>query len=202
MMKSIKFLRRFREDDDGNAAVELLLVIPVLVWALLSTWVYFGAYRAESISTRAGLTIADVISREKSVDGGYLTSMRTLLRELTDAERDPDLRVTLYRYDEPDDRYRVVWSRNRGMGNGNNLTDDDLDALVDRLPIMANLQRALLVETRTKYTAPFSIGLGPFLETNLEDIEFTSFTVISPRNDPSVCFDPSPNNPESGDELC
>ena len=197
MMKPMKFLHRFREDEDGTAAVELLLVIPMLVWALLSTWVYFDAYRAESISTRAGLTIADVISRESEVDHNYLESMRSLLRVLTDAEENPELRVTLYRYDSSDETYRVVWSENLGMENANEVTDADLVRLENRLPVLANLNRSLLVETRTAYSAPFSIGLGPFLETNFEDVEFDSFTVISPRFQPSVCYKES-----NGNELC
>lgn len=215
MLKPIKFLRQFQMNEDGNAAVELLLVIPVLVWALLSTWVYFGAYHAESVSTRAGLTIADVISRERSVNTEYLESMRHLLQELTDSDEDAQLRVTLYSYDADDDEYQVEWSEvilsesqidtgipDDGPSLNAEVTDADLAAVEDRLPVMANLQRSLLIETRTTYTAPFSIGLGPFLETNIEDLEFKTFTVISPRNEITVCLDPTFSNPNSGDEEC
>lgn len=201
IMMMTKLIKRFRDDESGVISIELLLVIPMLVWALLSTWVYFDAYRAEAISTRAGLTIADVISRENTaVDETYLRNMRNLMRVLTEAEDNPAIRVTSFRYRATGDRYLVVWSASDGMGS--DLTDADLESMRGQLPIMANGGRALLIETRTSYSAPFSIGLGPFLETNLDDLEFESYTVISPRFQPRVCFDPSPSIPNSGDELC
>lgn len=195
------FLRQFRDDEDGVMAVELMLVIPMLVWALLSTLVYFDAYRAESISTRAGLTLADVISRERdSIDDVYLNNMQNLLKVLTDSDPDPDLRVTVYRYQASNDRYILVWSEERGMGI--KLSNADLQTMRGRLPVMANGGKAILVETRTQYSAPFSIGMGPFLATRLDDLEFNSFTVITPRFMDTICYDPSPMSPASGDEKC
>ncbi|WP_439156056.1 TadE/TadG family type IV pilus assembly protein [Yoonia sp.] len=195
------YLRRFREDEEGVIAVELLLVVPMLVWALLSTLVYFDAYRTESINSRAGLTLADMISREQiPVDANYIDSMREVLRALTLADANPDIRITVFRYRQSDDTYRRVWSEDRGIGAA--LDNTDLNAIRDRLPIMADGSRSLLIETRTQYSAPFSIGLGPFTGTRLDDITFNSFTVITPRFLGSICFDPTPGLPSSGDEIC
>lgn len=195
------YLRRFRDDEDGVIAIELLLVVPMLVWALLSTLVYFDAYRTESINSRAGLTLADMISREQvPVDANYIDAMREVLRALTLADANPDIRITVFRYREIDDTYHVVWSEGRGIGTA--LDKIALDALKNRLPIMADGSRSLLIETRTQYSAPFSIGLGPFTGTNLNDITFDSFTVITPRFLSTICFEPTPGLPSSGDEIC
>lgn len=195
------YLRRFRDDEDGVIAIELLLVVPMLVWALLSTLVYFDAYRTESINSRAGLTLADMISREQvPVDANYIDAMREVLRALTLADANPDIRITVFRYREIDDTYHVVWSEDRGIGTA--LDKIALDALKNRLPIMADGSRSLLIETRTQYSAPFSIGLGPFTGTNLNDITFDSFTVITPRFLSTICFEPTPGLPSSGDEIC
>lgn len=201
MTRLASYLRRFREDEDGVIAIELLLVVPMLVWALLSTLVYFDAYRTESINSRAGLTLADMISREQvPVDADYIDAMREVLRALTIADANPDIRITVFRYRKIDDTYHVVWSEDRGLGTA--LDKIALDALKNRLPIMADGSRSLLIETRTQYSAPFSIGLGPFTGTNLEDITFDSFTVITPRFLSTICFDPTPGLPSSGDEIC
>ncbi len=175
-----QFLNRFRRDEGGIVAIELLLVVPILVWALLSTFVYFDAFRVQSNVNRASLTVADMFSRETDdITGAYLNGARELLRELTFEEANPDYRVTAFFYREAQDDYRRRWSRNRGFAPS--LTNDDLERVRDRLPIMANGARGILLETRVEYDAPFRIGIGPFTDTNLEDLTFTTFTVIMPR---------------------
>jgi Flp pilus assembly protein TadG len=188
------FLRRFNDDEHGTIAIELVLVTPVLMWVLLSTFVYFDVYRTESNSHRAALTIADMFSREQTaITGTYLAGTRQLLRTLTFSEANPDFRVTVYRFDDPDGDfigdYRRVWSRNRGLGP--NLTNNDLLTLkqAERLPILAHGDRAILVETRTEYSPPFTFGLGPFAGTDLDDVTFQTFNVIRPRFNPSLCWD-------------
>ena len=70
MRSLLKCLRRMRDDESGSIAVETIMMVPLLAWALLSTLAYFDAYRAESISVKAGLTIADMVSRET----GFVTN--------------------------------------------------------------------------------------------------------------------------------
>lgn len=196
------YLTRFRDDEDGVIAIELCLAVPILVWALLSTLVYFDAFRMESINTRAGLTIADMISREQvSVDDNYIDSMQEVLRSLTSSPTAADIRVTVFRYRASDDTYRIVWSKNRGLVGGE-LTHADLEDLRDRLPLMADNARSVLVEMRNSYRAPFKMGMGPFFGTNLGDFDFQAFTVITPRFRSSICFDPTPASPSNGDEAC
>ena len=79
-------IKRFRDNEDGSAAIELVLVTPIITWALLSTIVYFDAFRAETRSARAGLTIADMFSREASapvaIGAGYVDAAQALLGTL------------------------------------------------------------------------------------------------------------------------
>lgn len=176
------YLRKFRDDQNGSMSIELLLVTPILVWALLSTYVYFDLFRVESNSNRAALTIADMFSRENlDIDGPYLNNARNILRELTYEENNPDFRITVYTYNDSTSTYRVRWSRNRGMApNYNNADLANLKA-AGRLPALANGDRAILLQTRTEYDAPFSVGLGPFTGTDLDDVTFETYIVIRPR---------------------
>lgn len=190
MNRLSEFLTRFRNDERGVIAIELVLVVPILVWCLLATFVYFDVFRVESNSTRAALTVADMFSREESsVNNNYLNGAREVLRTLTFEEDNPDYRITVYRYQASNDRYIRVWSRNRGWPDGN-MTNLEVRELGndDRLPIMANGDRAILLETRTEYDAPFKIGLGPFTTTDLDDVTFTTFNIIRPRNT-QLCFE-------------
>lgn len=188
----MQIFEHFKNDERGSMAIELVMVVPIIVWVLLSTFVYFDVYRAESVSNRASLTLADMFSREKTaIDNTYLDGARELLRTLTYSDDNPDFRVTAYRFQASDNTYRRIWSRNRGMSP--NLTNTDLAALktAGRLPLLADGDRAILVETNIEYSAPFSIGFGPFTGTDLDDVTFTTFTVIRPRFEPQLCWDVS-----------
>lgn len=190
------FLTQFRDGEDGSIAIELLLVVPILVWALMSTLVFFDIFRAEAISNRAALTVADMVSREEqAITPPYLLGMRELLRVLAERDDDPDFRLTYFTYDEPNDQYLRIWSRNEGMGSDYNSAQ--LNALRDQLPIMTHDDRAFLLETRMLYRAPFEVGIGPFVTTNLDGREFENFTVISPRFIRRICFDADPNDDTS-----
>lgn len=191
IMKIIDASRRFRHEEDGVISIELLFVVPILVWALLSTFVYFDVYRAEAIATRAGITIADMISREEEpITEDYLEGAQNLLALLTEVDNAPDLRVTVFWYDEDSDLLEQSWSYTDGYGD--TLDSADLNNIEDRIPMMANLDRAILVETRTSYEASFSYSIGPFSDADLSDVEFDTFTVIKPRFLAQFCFDELP----------
>lgn len=206
MTRLIRFLRRFQRDENGSAAVELCLAVPMLSWALLATLVYFDVFRAEAISNRSALTLADIISRElDAANSQYVSNMREVLRVLTDADQDPDLRVTSYYFDASsgtDGEYRVVWSEDAGFGAP--LTDSTLSTRTDRLPVLADRGTSLLIETRTGYSPPFTIGmeLFGFDGANLESVTFSTFTVITPRFLGEICFDPTPSDTTNGDTMC
>ncbi|MFO8126827.1 TadE/TadG family type IV pilus assembly protein [Yoonia sp.] len=188
-MKSFTtFIRAFREDERGSMSIELLLVVPILLWVFLSTFVYFDVFRVQTNAVRATITLAELFSREDVVNSTYLNSAQQVLRTLTFEEANPDYRVTVYRYRESDDTFRRVWSRHRGFGEA--LTNADLADLktAGRLPAMNEFDQNIYIETRTQYDAPFNIGLGPFTVTNLEDLTFTNDVVIRPRGT-RLCFE-------------
>lgn len=179
--------KRFCKDEDGVVAIELLLMTPILVWALLSTFVYFDAFRVDSVSNRAALTMADMFSREdEPITPEFLDGAESLLKVLTFEEAEPDFRVTVYTYNSTSDLYATLWSETRGYDK--RLDTIALNKLKSRLPLMANGDRSILVETRVEYSAPIPIGIWFMSETNLKDIIFDTFTVIRPRED-QLCWD-------------
>ena len=200
---------KFRSDERGTMAIELLLAVPVLTWILMSTFVYFDLFRNEANAHRAALTVADMFSREQTpIDNAYLDGARSLLRTITLDDPDPTYRLTVYRYQDSDKTYRVVWSENRGLLP--NLTDEVLETLdtAGRLPILADGDRSILLETRTVYSPPFDTGihqLTNFFADQPSDVKnemgntvFRTFTVIRPRFTPTLCWDMTP--PQS--DLC
>lgn len=181
------------EEDGAILSVGLLFSVPILLWAFLSTFVYVDAFRAELIANKASETIADMFSREENaITDDYMDGAVELLALLTGVEDDPDLRVTVLWYDEPNNSLEVSWSLERGYGSTH--TTADVARFEDAIPIMADLDRVIIVETHTEYTAPISYAMGPFTSSELENVEFDTFTVTKPRFTPNFCYDALPND--------
>ena len=191
-------LQRFCRDESGVAAIELLFVVPILFWVLMSTLVFFDGFRAKGISVRAALTVADMVSREEDpVNAQYVDGTKQLLRALTESEDDPDVRMTAYQYSEGDDRLLVIWSETDGF----DLAHDDASIISERenLPSLSHGEISLLVETRTRYQAPFRTALPgfiPFQVSQMDQVTWFSYVFISPRP-AEVCFEDG-----GGNEFC
>lgn len=204
IMKNIyQLIRQFHDDEDGVLSIELVLMVPLVVWALLTTLVYFDVYRAESLSTRAGLTIADMYSREdKPLEEDFIDGSRELLELLTESDTPPSIRVTVFWFDEDNQKLERAWSKISGDYYLETLDNIKLANLTDRIPRMANNDRAILIETQTTYEPPFSFAMGPFTGDSLSGIGFGTFTVIKPRFTNNYCYDPTPSSPNNGDNEC
>lgn len=174
-------LRRFRDDEKGSIAVETVLIVPMIFWVYLTIFSIFDAYRHHSINQKAAFTIGDIISRETTpLDMAYLNGSRELLAYLTtNSKSDVAIRVTSVKYDAINDVYQRDWSQKRGWVPA--LSNDDVAALKDDLPIMPHNERVMVVETFARYEAPFNTGLS--------DREIHNFVFTRPRYAPRVLWD-------------
>lgn len=173
--------RAFREDEHGGIAVEAALVFPMLTWAFLATIVYFDAFRSQATNAKAAYTVSDMISRETQyITPDYIDSLWKLHKFLTTSNHETDLQVSIVEYDEDWLDYNVRWSKARGAFT--EMTEADLDALEDRLPVMPDGEIVILVQTRMVYEPSFSIGLDAFT--------FDNFIVTRPRFAPQLCYNP------------
>ena len=60
------FTKRFSTNEDGGLSIEAVLAIPLLVWALTATIVFYDAFKTPHISQKATYTIADMLSHEEA----------------------------------------------------------------------------------------------------------------------------------------
>jgi len=191
MFKDLKKrFRSFREDEEGTVIAEAVVMFPLLFASVIAMFVFFDAFRHQSISLKAVYTISDALSREgeaRSITGNAIENSWRLHRLLSRSPSLTELQISLIQYDEPNDSHRVVWTESRG-GFGD-LTQGDLDTLVagNQVPVMPDLQTLIVVQSSVNYTPNFSIGLSSF------NFEATVFT--APRFAPQLCYS------ESGDET-
>ncbi len=165
-------LARFRDDTRGSVTVEFVLAMPFVFWSFMATFVYFDGYQQSASNLKAAYTISDLISRETAeINDEYIDSMVRLFDLMTHTPTDSTMRVTVIRWDEPDNRYYVNWSANRGFPN--DLTNDNVADLAHKLPNMPDNEIVILVETNNVFVPLFRIGM--------DNIELENFVFTRPR---------------------
>lgn len=163
--------RNFREES-GTFSVEAVLMFPLLIWAFVAMFVFFEGLRESNINLKATYTVSDLLSRETElIDQDYLDGMNTIYSWLSRSSNEVNLRVTVVRYNEADDNHIKVWSR--GVGKPD-LTQEEIDTqITPQVPIMADADSAIVVETWTTYT--------PVMEIGLTETDIYNLVVTSPR---------------------
>jgi hypothetical protein len=149
--------RNFRRED-GTFSVEAVLMFPLLIWAFVAMFVFFEGLREGNINLKATYTVSDLLSRETElIDQDYLEGMNRIYAWLSRSPNDVNLRVTVVRYDQANDEHIRVWSR--GVGKPD-LTQEQVDEYISpQVPIMADADSAIVVETWTTYSPVMDIGL-------------------------------------------
>ena len=161
--------QNFRRED-GTFSVEAVLMFPLLVWAFVAMFVFFEGLRESNINLKATYTVSDLLSRETElIDQDYLDGMNNVYAWLSRSPNDVNLRVTVVRYDAATDSHITVWSR--GVGKPD-LTQEQVDEYISpQVPIMADADSAIVVETWTTYTPVMDIGLT---ESDIYNVVVTS----------------------------
>ncbi|TVP70697.1 MAG: hypothetical protein EA339_12340 [Rhodobacteraceae bacterium] len=122
-------LLQFREDHRGSMTIELIIVIPILLWAYLATIIFFDAFRARTEAQSAALNVADLISRQTdTITVDYLEGLNDVYDVLTFRTRQTRLRISSIAYSEAIDDYVVLWSwGTRGLPALKSLDSVNLD---------------------------------------------------------------------------
>ena len=173
-------LNGFFRREDGNIALEAVIITPILFWAYMALFVIFDAYRQHSINQKAAYTIGDMVSREdRALTGAYMTGARSLFDSLARSAEPSTVRITSVWFDAANNRYVCDWSESIGaIGDATVRQVETWDTL---LPVMPNFERITVVETWTRYVAPFSIGIG--------DHDIHNFIFTRPRRAPAITWE-------------
>ncbi|TCO72866.1 TadE/TadG family type IV pilus assembly protein [Rhodovulum euryhalinum] len=163
--------RRFARDTGGNMVIELLLVMPFFIWAILGIIVYFYGFQMKTLNLKGAYTISDLLSREMDDDTPvtptYIAGLDDVFNLLTNT---PDkmgrLRVTLVTYYDNSKSggssrdLAIDWSC--GTDGIAPMTLGQLEAIYDEnVPMMPPAERAIIVETQVLYRPPVWFGVFP-----------------------------------------
>lgn len=187
MSRSTKksWLSRFRKEERGSVTVEAVITLPLLIWAIGATYEFFEVHRYTSVRDKAGYTIADMISREMlAVTPSYMDSAKVVFDTMTNDRGQNSLRVSVIKYDEDEDEYSVVWSEVRGTDVLKALKTSDVKDAHDELPIMADGEEVIVVDSESKYNSLIRVGFG-------DDLEIKTHVMTSPRFAPQILWESS-----------
>lgn len=180
-------LARLKTSERGSASIEMVLMVPLLVFVIVATVVFFEGFRAKYQLQKTTATIADTLSRElTTIDEDYIDGIEQLYTVLTPGLQERGMRITSVRYDATADSHHVVWSEIRGEFT-EGYEDEDLVPIKDQFPLMADIERYIIVET----AAGFSSNLDSLFGGILGYITFYDWVPISPRFAGRLCFDDS-----------
>lgn len=188
---AVSLPRLFRRNENGSLSVEVVLAVPLLVWAITATFVFWDAFKTLNISQKATYTVADMLSRETQViDANYLIAMHELYDYLASSPGDNALRISVVRMVEDPvtlvKSRELVWSQ--GVGGIAGYTD--LTAIESRLPDMAAGDQLIVVESEQQWSPAFAVGLASY--------RFREVAISRPRFAPQVVWDPTSPTPTGG----
>lgn len=165
----LKRLNAFRTREDGVISTEAALIMPMLLFAYLGLFSFYDGFRTQNINVRASYTISDMLTREMDcVDDDYVAGLNDILTVLTQSQYPTILRVTAVTYEEDTDEIEFQWSAAHGGSGGiAEHTEATYTTLFDRIPMMADEDMAIIVETWAGYVPIFDVGVEAFYFENL-----------------------------------
>ncbi len=174
-------LRTFGRKTDGTLSVEAIMVFPLLAWAYMGMYFFFDAYRQQNVNLKAAYTVSDLLSREVDViDWTYITGVNTFLDYLTTSSQATQIRITAVYWDEDADQHVLLWSK--GTRGKLDLTQAEiLTDYTDEIPVMADKDTAIIVETWSYF--------DPIVNIGLPSVTFDNLIVTSPRFAPQLCYE-------------
>ncbi len=177
----LKQLRGFRQNTEGALTVEFMLLAPLLLWTFAAIYTFFDAFRQDAVNLKAAYTISDLVSRETTeLNETYIDSMYAMSQLLIRSDSATSIRISVVRWDEEDDRYYLDWSKERG-DSFVEWTNATISEVEERLPVMPDQERVILVETRNDLEPAFKVGLP--------SLDLDNFVFSRPRFAPLVHFE-------------
>ena len=158
-----RLTNKFSKSEQGGMSVDAMFALPLLVWAVTATFVFFDAFKTLNVGQKATYTVADMLSRETDpIDADYLTTMQEMFSYLSNGTRNQSIRVTVVRMSEDADtgeKFReMVWSQGVGGLSGHT----DLQMVEGRLPDMAVGDQMIVVESTQEWSPAFAVGLASY----------------------------------------
>ena len=107
----INRLRRWMRQTEAAVSVELIIVMPILLWALGATVVFYDGFRARYYAQAASQSVADLISRETTLlNGDYIEGLNGVFDFLNEGRSETRIRVSSVMWNPDTNLNELQWS--------------------------------------------------------------------------------------------
>ncbi|MDR7123977.1 TadE/TadG family type IV pilus assembly protein [Pseudotabrizicola sp. 4114] len=179
-------LRRFKRDERGLAAAEMLMVMPIYMFCIFGTFTFWDAFDVVNRSQKAAYSVSDLVTRKQdNVTEAYVTGMFNTMQYMMGPSLPTRTRITSVFYSEARNRYEVLWSR-ASTTTIPRLTTATLPGLQDHLPVMHDGDALIVVEANVDFVP--LIGPVDWVMGNVEDGVLRHVIVTRPRFLPKICM--------------
>jgi len=163
-------LRPFKRDETGTTTVEFLMAMPLILFWIGGSFTFFNAFNEYTNAIKATYTVADILSRQTTVDDNYIDDMNRLFANfMNESTNDVWLRVSSIKKSGTD--LTIDWSTATGLHNP---LSNPSDIPAELIPDLLDNESIILVESNTPFV-PFVDYVG--LPSNI----YTNRIVVSPR---------------------
>ncbi|RGP36589.1 TadE/TadG family type IV pilus assembly protein [Pseudotabrizicola alkalilacus] len=186
LQMTLTALRRFKRDERGLAAAEMLMVMPIYMFCIFGTFTFWDAFDVVNRSQKAAYSVSDLVTRKQdNVTEAYVNGMFSTLQYMMGPSLPTRTRITSVFYSEARDRYEVLWSR-ASTPTIPRLTTATLPELQDHLPVMHDGDALIVVEANIDFVPllrPVDWVMG-----NVDDGVLRHVIVTRPRFLPKICM--------------
>ncbi|WP_321364043.1 hypothetical protein [uncultured Celeribacter sp.] len=173
---------RFLRAEGGSVSVEAMFVTPGLIILMMFIYTAFSAFEAKAKANKANYTISDYISRQTDeIDKTFLDGLAELYKFLNN-DGHIDMRVSAVQFvidENNNESHELVWSY--GTGDYTALSQGTLSKVENRLPLLADGEEVIVVETQRKWYPVFLAGL--------KAMDFADVVTTKPRFASQVLYD-------------
>ncbi len=179
-----KVLGRFGASEGGNAVVEGVMMLPVMLMAWLGLFAFWEGFSSRSAVQEAAFVAADLLSREVvPVSDAFLDGLDNTVEYLVGQRFNVSTRFTSFsRTGTLDTDVAVNWSYSPGSAMAA-MTSAQLVAKAAQLPKLAVGSTAIISETTMAYSTPFSVPIASYVVP----ASFSDMVVLRPRFLAKVC---------------
>jgi Flp pilus assembly protein TadG len=162
--KLIAFLRRFKQERDGTAAVESALVFPLLIFLLLATYDMGNAIITDQKVIRSSQVVGDLITRERTVNSAVVNEavLAGQLALLPNSTATYGVDIVSIRFNDEAEP-EIVWRETRNM-------TANADVLNSVLPLAE--ENSGVVVTTIQYSFRPLFGNFIFGDISMEEVAF------------------------------
>jgi len=181
-----KSLGAFFADEDGSQTIEFVVMVPLLVWAVISMLAFTDAYRVRAMASDATAVVADTLSRQTTpINNRHLEGLQSVAGKITGQGEAIGIRVTQVGCSRNCENLsrrvlEVSFSKSKNLEVLDN-ADFRSGELRDKIPLLSRGDRIVLVETGFTHK--------PILNAGLKESQVNMFQTTRMRFAPQLCWE-------------